>query len=245
MFLASAYGFETGPYSEGNIVLQPIIGCGPCNPNKSCAKTDCHDHIEPELIAKLAAMRLKEDFKSLPEGLIDPSRLIIYRSHFDEQGFCDLQPLTSPRYDQWCKVRNAYRRMWLEELGGYKAEAASAKTPGGLALVDGSMEGSEELLKLSSEGGRLIAELIRNIKDITAPAQNLGNINAQLGELDRRIEQTGFHHAPFGPMTRMFIFAKENLSGSEALDLASQMGRNYEDLARRCKKLGLLYQALS
>jgi ADP-heptose:LPS heptosyltransferase len=49
MFLASAFGFETGPYSEGNIVLQPVIGCGPCNPNKPCARPDCHDCIAPQL----------------------------------------------------------------------------------------------------------------------------------------------------------------------------------------------------
>ena len=58
MFLASAYGFETGPYSADNIVLQPIIGCGPCNPNKACARPDCHSTMSPELIAKLVSLRM-------------------------------------------------------------------------------------------------------------------------------------------------------------------------------------------
>lgn len=58
-FLASAYCFETGPYGKGNFVIQPQIGCGPCNPNFKCIKTDCHDHISPEMMYQLVKIRLE------------------------------------------------------------------------------------------------------------------------------------------------------------------------------------------
>ena len=62
-----------------------------------------------------------------------------------------------------------------------------------------------------------------------------------LTENDRKIEQLGFHNTPLGPLTRMFIFAKENISGSEALSLASQMGGIYEDLYRRGHKFAAYF----
>jgi hypothetical protein len=39
----------------------------------------------------------------------------------------------------------------------------------------------------------------------------------------------------------MFIFAKENLKGTDPLDLASQMNRAYQDLERRCVRFGSFY----
>jgi hypothetical protein len=42
----------------------------------------------------------------------------------------------------------------------------------------------------------------------------------------------------------MFCFAKENISGSDALTLASQMKTVYEDLARRGMKLSAYYHSI-
>lgn len=246
MFLASAYGFETGPYSEGSLILQPVIGCGPCNPNKSCAQTDCHDQIDPELIAELTAMRLKEDFKSLPQGLADPNKVVVYRSYFDEHGFCDLMPLNSDASDRWRNFRRAYRSMWLDDLGGFDpGKPALNGKPSALKVRDEALDGLEMVVAGAQEGRRLIGELIRLINDLRAPASELGAVNAKLSELDRHIEQIGFHHQPLGPVTRMFVFAKENIVGTEALDLASQMEVIYGDLERRCRKLGIYYETLN
>ncbi|MCB0359030.1 MAG: glycosyltransferase family 9 protein, partial [Bdellovibrionales bacterium] len=57
LFLASALCFETGPYGEGNIVIQPQITCNPCNPNFACARPDCHEQVTPELVAELVRLR--------------------------------------------------------------------------------------------------------------------------------------------------------------------------------------------
>jgi len=65
-----------------------------------------------------------------------------------------------------------------------------------------------------------------------------------LTELDRHIEELGFHHNALGPLTRMFVFAKENLSGSDPLMLASQMDRVYQDLERRCRKFQGYYSTI-
>lgn len=234
MFLASAYGYETGPYSEGNLVLQPVIGCGPCNPNKPCSQTDCHETIAPGLVAKLTMLRAAGDVRSIPPGLVDPRRVIVYRSCFDSHGFCDLQPLTSNEFDPLARFRAAYRKLWLDDLGGLEFAPAERRA---LALAADEVAGVEQLGELAGRGEALIDELKRLIKDVRVSGRALAGVNEQLSSLDRRIEEVGYNFSHLGPVARMFVFAKENLSGTDALDLASQMGTIYGDLRRRCRKL--------
>lgn len=240
MFLASAYGFETGPYSEGNLVLQPVIGCGPCNPNKPCARPDCHDTIDPELVVELTMLRLHGDVRRLPDGLVDPRRVIVYRSFFDRYGFCDLEPLSSDAQDPLRTYRAAYRRLWLEDLGGFPAEESA---PSRRLKVHDAIEGLEQVVQCAEQGQQLIRRLTDLVRDHRAPGSALGAVSRELTELDRRIEQIGFHYVPLGPVTRMFWFGKENIQGTEALDLASQMGTVYADLKRRCERLAVHYSA--
>jgi ADP-heptose:LPS heptosyltransferase len=238
MFLASAFGFETGPYSEGNIVLQPVIGCGPCNPNKGCARPDCHDTIAPSLVAHLAMERIKGQVYAVPQDIADPNHVIVYRSTFDSRGFCDLLPINGASRDTFASYRRAYRKLWLDDLAGFVDEdtpVASSRS-GSLRIVDEGIEGIKDVERAAVEGHKIIAELTRLIKDTRASGAALGQCSTQLSELDRHIEQLGFHHNHLGPLTRMFVFSKENLSGSDALSLASQMDRVYEDLERRCRK---------
>jgi hypothetical protein len=237
MFLASAFGFETGPYSEGNIVLQPVIGCGPCNPNKPCARPDCHDTIDPSLVAFLAMERVKGEVREVAPDIADPRQVVVYRSVFDANGFCDLVPINGKNTDPYAKYRDAYRKLWLDDLGGLQSSEQTRSTR--LVVVEDEIfEGLKGVSAAAARGQKLISELVRLVKDVSAPAAELGRVNTQLSELDRDIEQLGFHYGPLGPLTRMFVFAKENLQGTEALGLASQMNRVYQDLERRCGKLG-------
>ena len=236
MFLASAYGFETGPYSAGNIILQPVIGCGPCNPNKPCARPDCHDMIGPDLLAALTVLRLREDFKSLPAGLADPAKVLVYRSDFDRYGFCDLYPLNTEG-DEHMPYRRAYRRLWLDELGDYFENGqAMSERIACWSEVPESLRALQSVIERAQAGCWQIERLIEIIKDPAVPAAELGRCNEALAEIDRDIEQLGFYNGPLSPLTRMFIFAKENLLGTEALELASQMRQAYQALIRRSGK---------
>lgn len=243
MFLASAYGFETGPYSPDNIVLQPVIGCGPCNPNKPCARPDCHDQISPELVAEMVRRRLDGPVTSIPGDLADPQRVIVYRSTFDRFGFCDLEALNSNAFDPWAPYRAAYRKLWLTDLAGYsEAEVlGEVRRPGSLAQAK-SIEGLDSVVALAQEGAQHIKRLVSLIKDPYGSSKDMGTTTSALAEIDRKIEEVGFRYPPLGPATRMFVFGKENLSGSEALGLASQMGGVYESLINRTTKLNQFLQ---
>ncbi len=238
-FLASAFGFETGPYSEGNIILQPAIECGPCNPNKPCARPDCHDHILPEDVAELVRLRLKEDIKKLPEGMFDPRRVYAYRSFFDEYGFCDLALMNGPAVDLFEDYRVAYRKLWLDDVGDLTKHNGASLSD--LEISVRSIDGLGDMLDCARNGRIFIQRLIELIRNREAPGRLLGELNETISELDRRIEHLGYHYPHLGPLSRMFIFAKENISGTEAVDLASQTGGLYFDLERRSIKLGAYY----
>lgn len=238
MFLASAYGFETGPYSAGNIVLQPVLGCGPCNPNKSCARPDCHETVEPELVAHLTIERTKGEVTSVDQSLADPRKVRVYRSVFDRHGFCDLVHINGDDTDPFRGYRRAYRSLWLDDIGGIVDEDFPVAQGRSLKVMDDGVMGLTEVARHAQEGQALMAKLISVIRDVHAPGRMLGELNTQVVELDRKIEQCGFHFNQLGPLTRMFVFAKENLSGSDPYDLASQMNRVYQDLERRCGKFG-------
>ncbi len=243
MFLASAYGFETGPYSEGNIVLQPVIGCGPCNPNKACGKPDCHDLLSPELLAHLAIARARGDVTEVPTDLADPRNVIVYRSTFDELGFCDLVPLNRPGGDSLARHRMAYRKLWLDDLGGLQVpespQPRERRSP--LQVIDEGLEGLPALITCAKRGQAVIEQLRELILDVRAPTSKLREVNASLVELDREIEELGFQFGHLGALSRMFVFAKENLKGSDPLSLASQMQDIYRDLGRRCEKFREFY----
>ena len=83
--------------------------------------------------------------------------------------------------------------------------------------------------------------LVRLVKDSRTTAGQLKSSNEEIAELDRRIEELGFNYGHFGALTRMFIFSKENLQGSDAVELASQMKSIYGDLGRRCQKFAVFY----
>jgi ADP-heptose:LPS heptosyltransferase len=244
MFLASAYGFETGPYSSGNIVLQPVIGCGPCNPNKPCSKPDCHETISPRLIAELAIQRTKGEVLSVSRELADPRSVMVYRSTFDSRGFCDLIPINCAEGDSFTRHRIAYRKLWLNDLGGLDVETERPSVPkrSMLGVVDSGLDGLSDIARCAERGQVLMRQLRDLILDSRAPAAALQTINTEITDLDRNIEELGLHFGPFGPLTKMFTFAKENLKGSDPLELASQMDSIYRDLGRRCEKFGRFYQ---
>jgi hypothetical protein len=110
-----------------------------------------------------------------------------------------------------------------------------------LTILEPEIAGLREVAECAERGHHLIERLVSLVRDTRAPAAHLGQVSTDLTELDRTIEELGFHHGQLGPLTRMFVFAKEHLSGTDAIDLASQMDRVYQDLSRRCSKLGIYH----
>lgn len=242
MFLASALGYETGPYGEGSIVVQPTIGCGPCHPGKTCNTIECHDLIPPHLIAELTRLRLLGPLEVLPRELSRPDAYRVFKTTFDEHGVWDLISVDPFDRDPASPYRGAYRRLWLEDLLGVKTKKRTRPSSRLRQLPEGNITpttGLSEIMDLAKRGLSLLDELLVAAQDPYAPTEQLGRIAENMEAVDTNIEQIGYHFSYLGLLVRMFVFAKENLQGYDISNLSGQMGEVYKDLIRRSELFAL------
>ena len=241
LFLASAYLYETGPYSIGNLVIQPQIACNPCNPNFLCARPDCHGQVSPELVAYLTHMRLttplgQEHTISIPSNLASPNDVQVYYSAFDKENFLEFVPLTSfpVRHgkpgEYYEAARKAYRELWKKELGPGETQVLDA-VPKEAALY--SIDGIEQAIEYSKEGIALIEQLRALVNDPKSSPTSLGQVGFALEVVDRKIKEVGLTTPALGALARMFVSAKENLEGKEINALVRETKQLYETTMRR------------
>lgn len=255
LFLASALCFETGPYSEGNFVLQPQISCNPCNPNYPCARPDCHSQISPELVAHLTALRLstemgKESELKIPQELADPNQVVVYYSSFDEDGYLDFYPMNGlirkagQPIGYLENAKDAYRVLWKKEFSDidYPALPASAAPELPARWSHESLHGVQEAIKLSQEGIKALEMLRVAVEDTQCPAAQLTELNMFLQLLDRKIEEVSLAHPIIGAIVRIFIMEKENLRGDDPFSLIEHTSELYESLGRRSARFGQLFE---
>lgn len=258
LFLASALAFETGPYSEGNFVIQPQLSCCPCNPNFPCSRPDCHDQISPELVFEVTKLRLntpmgEEKNIHIPINLANPSEVMVYRTAFDADDFLEFIPLnkniaamrsgsTMRFFDA---ARNAYRALWKEQFCQIAAKVPSIESPSkSLAakpLHSEVRHGLEAIQAHAARGRELIEELNKLIIDINSPPSKLGAVNGEINENNREIEELGLTYPIAGALVRMFIMENQNLRGDDPLVLASQLRGLYESLYLRTEKFDKLF----
>jgi len=253
LFLASALCFETGPYSAGNLVIQPQISCNPCNPNFPCARPDCHGQITPELVAHLVQLRLStpkgsEASIKLAPQFKNQQEAAIYCTEFDEDGFLRFRLLGGaatregevPRY--YAAARESYRALWKEEFDGipYVKLMTDPKMP--TPRPHPSLAGVDEAIELTNQGCALLDQLRKLVRDPSSPVQALKEVNARVQEIDKKIEEVGLSHPILGALIRIFLMEKENLRGDDILKLASETGELYSRLARRGKRFAHLFE---
>lgn len=252
IFLASALCYETGPYSRGNLIVQALLGCCPCNPNYPCGQPDCHSQVRPELIAFLSRKRLEMKESELanlkiPPEMAEPGETAVFYSDFDAERFCELkllnpggQRLGVPT-EHYYSARSAYRKLWKEEFGFAHRQGVSSLGEFRDALSEGpegvAIKSAQDLSDLAERGIQLLDRLEELVRDDKSPPFLLGDVNKDLTKTDQLIEDLGLAFPLLGPVTRIFIIEKQNIRGNDVLYLASQMRELYQTLHRRVELL--------
>lgn len=253
LFLASALCFETGPYSHGNLVLQPQIDCNPCNPNFPCARPDCHDQISPELVVQLVDARLRtplgqEQTIQLESDLVRRRQVGVYFTAFDEDGFLEFRSIggesdrngySAPFYQA---ARAAYRAVWKEEFYGVSYRQLAPDPFEELTDGPGFFEGLRELVSLANHGKELLHRLLAAVQDSRSPASILKDLNSSIQNVDKTIEEIGLSYPVTGALVRIFLMEKENLRGDDVRELASETTELYTRLVRRSRRFGQLFR---
>lgn len=239
LFLASALCFETGPYSAGNFVVQPMISCNPCNPNYPCARPDCHDYVSPELMAYLTKLRLRtplenDSFIEIPEDIAPPDLVQVYRTEFDPDGFLLFSSMNGYKaingYERGYleTSRAAYRVLWKEEFAKIEPAQELKQWPN-IALG----EDTQELIELTEEAVKCLNILQEMVLDQSRTAEEIQAVSDELNRIDTQIEQLSLIFPILGAIIRIFIMEKENLRGEDLILLSEQSKLIYQSLGRR------------
>jgi len=71
LFIGPAFVYNTGPYSQGDYILQTSHDCGPCAEDMDCADKKCRYTITPEIVFKLSMNILcnTQNDLNLPDNL--------------------------------------------------------------------------------------------------------------------------------------------------------------------------------
>ncbi|MFO7727505.1 MAG: glycosyltransferase family 9 protein [Desulfonatronovibrio sp.] len=113
-FLATAQPWDTGPYLENCLCLEPGIKCHPCSFDHQCRSGfACRKKITPETVFQATKTFL--DTKTWPE--LETSQAKARRTTFKE-GFYFLKPVNEAagdNYSLWMQIQHHFYRLFLEE----------------------------------------------------------------------------------------------------------------------------------
>lgn len=128
IFLATAQPWDTGPYQESCLCLEPNLSCHPCAFGSPCPNREqCRWAITPDQVFAL----IREHISLPVADLLPPSQLRCpgsrasfaesvraWKTSRDEFGFLDLQALSGQEEalrTQWIRIQRHYYRQFLDQ----------------------------------------------------------------------------------------------------------------------------------
>ncbi len=222
LFLVHAYGYETGPYCEKAVLLEPEIQCFPCLHSSTCPHYACLGYITPEMVAD-AADHLTGNPGGLPPlGPDTFPKVRVHTPYFDQYGFWDLRPLKKlPPGDTEILAR-IYRQFFMQPFGvGTGKEFVSGYLAAHYTRMD-----AEELRRwvekkrgvfrtlsdVAGEGAEIASQAARDFKN--GRMDKVKKMAQRFLDLDRAIEMAGLAHPELMPAVRLFNMGKGNIGNA-------------------------------
>jgi ADP-heptose:LPS heptosyltransferase/spore maturation protein CgeB len=230
--LGSALSDETGPYGEGNVIIEPDLDCFPCDFKETCDSKRCHHAVIPKQVAKLAHWMLNGGTGSAEEIQIQGTN--IWRTGFDEDGWWQKQPLHKQRFRENEIWRLAYRHALklFFEIGDSNLELRAEILINQLnertdfedknqlaALLRTSLEQIEPVLDLAERGKVLAAELSDLVQPPVNQLDRMSKLAGEIEDVDEKLLKTCVDNPLLRPAITLMQFDRENL---HEVDLGEQ-----------------------
>lgn len=114
IFLATAQPFDTGPYREGSLSLEPDLPCHPCSFGQKCPHgLVCRNSIDGSAVGGLLAGLLRSGEAKVPTGL----GARVWQARRDERGFMDLFSVSGHEHfdrTRWVRIQRDVYRQFLD-----------------------------------------------------------------------------------------------------------------------------------
>jgi lipopolysaccharide heptosyltransferase II len=221
LFFVHAYAAETGPYSEGNIVIEPEISCFPCRHKAVCPHYACFDLLSPRDVADAAELLPQAAEKNgffVSENRFPNLRL--YRTCFDDLGFFDMRPLKKSALSEKDLFSRIYRYLFLKESFSGLEPAywmdylddnfIPWDEDGRADWVEKKRLHFQELAAAAAEAVKLLNSMNKDYRNGKIDRFKRGG--AKLGEIDKKIELLAHAHEELMPLVSLFERGKENVT---------------------------------
>ena len=186
VFLATAQPFDTGPYLEGSLSLEPDMPCHPCSFGESCPHgLACRTAIDGEAVGALLADFPGKGDPVVPAGLSGR----VWTARRDVREFMDLKSLSGHEGQdrtRWIGIQRQVYRQFLDQEAGGEAGAWTGGDSDFRRSLEADLVRCTLLLTLVEEQGRLLAVRpvasirakfmanCQNLEDIFSASQTLG-----------------------------------------------------------------------
>lgn len=156
VFLATAQPFDTGPYLEGSVSLEPDLPCHPCSFGERCPRgLACRQAVDGEAVGELLAAGPFPGIRSVPAGF--PARVWLARR--DGRGFMDLVSLSGHDGEdrsRWIRIQRKVYRQFLDQEAGDVAEPWRGPDSEFRRGLEEELRRCALMLTLLEEQGRLL-----------------------------------------------------------------------------------------
>jgi ADP-heptose:LPS heptosyltransferase len=186
VFLATAQPFDTGPYLEGCLSLEPDMPCHPCSFGEGCPHgLACRTAIDGEAVGGMLADFPGKSLPEIPAGFAGR----VWTARRDGHGFMDLTSLSGHEGQDrttWIGIQREVYRQFLDRQAGQDAPGWSGDDSDFRRSLEADLGRCALLLTLVEEQGRLLAlrpagsirakfmANCQNLEDIFSASRTLG-----------------------------------------------------------------------
>jgi ADP-heptose:LPS heptosyltransferase len=245
MFVGPSYCSETGPYSAGNIIVEPKISCYACSHKKDeCVKPLCYDKINPQAVAELCKIRMQtknlEDLLNLKisADLVNPKDMTVKVSYFDQDGFLEFKIISEIINFAESRIENikaAYKQIWKEEFIQTKASNATTLQPANqMTQPQFNLPQLTSAYKLLDDCAKKVNQLNKALKrnDVSQAKK----IVAKIDNLDKELINTTKTNPILGVITNMYECEKISITSNDVQEVISKTRKNHAAFKRRLKR---------
>ena len=215
-----AFFYGTGPYSAGNLALQPRIGCSPCRYDFVCTNPLCSSIITVDAVHAACRFMLGEPVNPAE----DFTGVGVYRSRFAADGFLEWESLCNDDERQSALSKH-YERVWKAFLG-----ENTAPPPRPFLAV------SAELKQLTGQGMDLTARITKAARQKPVPVKQLSDLGDREAAVEAGIKRLGECSPELAPVVDYLTLLRESINDDRLQVIAQQT----HDLYRQGHRLASL-----
>lgn len=253
LFFAHAHPYETGPFSEGDLIFRANIPCAPCSYQVHCSNVICVDKVQPRHVEAMIGGHLDSGRWQVPEFMQNLPEMDLLESYFDEEGYLAYRPLIRHPINMETLFAQAYRRMWrdclmevrerpsgdaLESIIRFLKQYYDVKTDAVFwGTVQDKQKVLEDLIRLVCDGQAVSEKLVRVYSERGFDKPRIQALGERIASIDTAIRKTGLTHPELNPLCDMFDRRKENFEGEDLLDLARRTRECYRKFEVEARSL--------